>query len=88
MLATSVLVEILRYFLHTKDYPDKGLIGVVVAGCVGLNIIFHLWDAGNSDWKTGLSAFYNQATLPYSVAALFAAGKLFLKGTIPAPPPF
>lgn len=85
-LGTSIFVEIARYLLYPQAYIDGKPIKMVALS-LALNLIYHFWNPADSDFKTGLSAFYNQATLPYSVIAILAAVKLFLQGTIPAPPP-
>lgn len=85
-LGTSIFVEITRCLLYPQAYVDWKPIKIVALS-LALNLIYHFWNPTDSDFKSALSAFYNQATLPYSVAAILAAIKLFLQGTIPAPPP-
>lgn len=82
---TSIFVEVVRYQLYPQSYANQKVIGLILF-CFILNVIYHLWGTSDSGIKTGISAFYNQATLPYSIAAIIAAVKLFLRGTIPSPP--
>lgn len=63
VLMVSVIVECLRCYLHIEPYSaiDKSCIGL---GLVA-NLAFHAWGYPESSYyKTGISASYNQTTLP------------------------
>ncbi len=80
-LVVAEIVEGIRLGIHPAPYLPSTW-GLVISA-LGLNLTYHWWAMSDTYFKVGLSAFYNQTTLPYVAVYIWQ----LLKNLVPPLPP-